>query len=167
MDFKLIIVISGFFVLIGIAISAYQSQTTVENLSDEQKTLTPGSQITIIKDLDPGKNQRGVYSLQITDFKNETKLIVTVLDPTGSTIASKSIMKSAIQENFKIVVAGQYKLQIENKGNTAIQVLGIFGYYPPGIELLDISGFIVLIGGLSGLAIGITLLVRNRVKVGS
>src|SRR5215831_726766 len=139
MDFKLIIVISGFFVLSGIAISAYQSQTTIENLSDEQKTLTSGSQMTIIKNLDPEKNQRGVYSLQITDFKNETNLLVSVIGPTDSTIASKSITKSAIQETFKIVTSGQYKLQIENKGNYPVQVLGIFGYYPQGIELLDIS----------------------------
>ncbi|HZS73223.1 MAG TPA: hypothetical protein VFA69_01850, partial [Candidatus Nitrosotalea sp.] len=79
-------------------------------------------------------------------------------------IITRSITKSPVQEMFKVTTSGNYTLQIENQGQREVQVLGIIGYYPQGIELADISGFILLIVGLSGLAVGIMYLIRNRVK---
>ena len=58
-----IIITSGILVLIGIAITAYQSQTTSENLSNEQKILGIGTQMTITKNMDRNNNQKGVYPL--------------------------------------------------------------------------------------------------------
>jgi len=161
---KPIIITSGILVLIGIAITAYQSQTTSENLSNQQNTLEIGTQMMVTKDMSPDNNPNGVYSIQITDFRNEDNVKATVIDPMGTPIITKTITKSPIQEMFKIASSGNYTLQIENHGQREIQVLGIIGYYPQGIELADISGFIVLIIGLSGLAIGMMYLVKNRVR---
>ena len=161
---KPILIASGVLVLIGIAITAYQSQTTSENLSNQQNTLGIGTQMTVTKEMNPDNNQNGVYSIQITDFKDDDNIKSTVIDPVGTAIITKSITKSPIQEIFKVTKSGNYTLQIENQGQREIQVLGIIGYYPQGIELVDISGFIALMIGLSGLAVGMMYLIRNRVK---
>ncbi|TRZ79345.1 MAG: hypothetical protein D4R90_04055 [Nitrosopumilales archaeon] len=161
---KSIIITSGILVLIGIAITAYQSQTTSENLVNQQKTLSVGTEMTVTKGMDPSSNQKGVYAIQVTDLKNDDNVKAIVIDPNGNTIITKSITKSTIQEIFKISSSGNYTLQIENQGQREIQILGIIGYYPEGIELVDISGFIVLMAGLAGLAVGMMYLIKNRVK---
>jgi hypothetical protein len=161
---RLIIITSGILVLIGIAITAYQSQTTSENLVNQQKTVSSGTQMTITKQMDPGKNQKGVYAIQANDLKNDDNIRVIVMDPSGNTIITKSVTKSTIQEIFKISSSGNYTLQIDNQGKREIQILGIIGYYPEGIELADISGFVVLMAGLAGLAVGMMFLIKNRVK---
>ena len=161
---KPIIIISGILVLIGIAITAYQSQTTSENLSNQQNILAIGTQMVVTKGMNPENNQNGVYSIQITDFRSNDNVKATVIDPMGTPIITKTMTKSPIQEMFKITASGNYTLQIENHGQREIQVLGIIGYYPQGIEVADISGFIALITGLSGLAVGMMYLIKNRVK---
>lgn len=161
---KSIIITSGILVLIGIAITAYQSQTTSENLVNQQKTLSVGTEMTVTKGMDSSSNQKGVYAIQVTDLKNDDNVKAIVIDPNGNTIITKSITKSTIQEIFKISSSGNYTLQIENQGQREIQILGIIGYYPEGIELADISGFIVLMAGLAGLAVGMMYLIKNRVK---
>lgn len=161
---KPIIIISGILVLIGIAITAYQSQTTSENLSNQQNTLAIGTQMVVTKSMNPENNQNGVYSIQITDFRSDDNVKATIMDPMGTPIITKTMTKSPIQEMFKITSSGNYTLQIENHGQREIQVLGIIGYYPQGIEAADISGFIALITGLSGLAVGMMYLIKNRVK---
>jgi hypothetical protein len=161
---KFIIISSGILILIGIGITAYQSQITSENLVNEQNMLSVGSQMTVTKHMNQSDNQKGVYSIQVTDFKNDDKVKTTLLDPRGSTLITRSITKSPAQEMFDITSTGNYTLQIENQGQRQMQVLGIIGYYPQGIEFLDISGFIVLIIGLSGLAVGMMYLIKNRIK---
>lgn len=161
---KPIIIASGILVLIGIAITVYQSQTTSENLTNQQETLSGGKQMTVTKNMDPNSNQKGVYVIQVTDLKNDDNIKAIVIDPYGNTIITKPITKSPIQELFKVSTSGNYSLQIENQGQRDIQILGIIGYYPEGIELADISGFIVLMAGLSGLAVGMMYLIKNRVK---
>lgn len=159
-----IIITSGILVLIGIAITAYQSQITSENLVNQQNTINAGTSMTIAKIMDPSKNQKGVYAIQVTDLKNDDNIKAIVMDPSGNTIIMESVTKSSIQEIFKVSSLGNYTLQIENHGQREIQILGIIGYYPEGIELADISGFIVLMGGLAGLAVGMMFLIKNRVK---
>lgn len=161
---KSIIIASGILVLIGIAITAYQSQTTSENLANQQSTLVAGAHMAVTKEMNPNNNQKGVYSIQITDFKNDDNVKIMIIDPIGNTMVTKIITKSPIQEMFKISSSGNYTLQIENQGQRDVQVLGIIGYYPQGIELADISGFITLVIGLSGLAVGMIYLIRNRIR---
>jgi len=162
-----IIITSGILVLVGFAITAYQSQITSENFVNEQKTLSGGTQMTITKAMDLNHNRKGVYGIQITDLKNDDNVKIIVIDPNRNSIITKSVTTSPIQEIFKISNSGNYTLQIENQGQREIQILGFIGYYPEGIESDDTSGFIVpivLIIGLSGLAVGIMYLIKNRVK---
>ena len=162
-----IIITSGILVLVGFAITVYQSQITSENLVNEQKTLSVGTQMIITKGMDLNNNRKGVYGIQVTDLKNDDNVKTIVNDPNGNTIITRSVTTSPIQEIFKISTSGNYTLQIENQGQREIQVLGFIGYYPEGIESDDTSGFIVpiiLIIGLSGLAVGMMYLIKNRAK---
>ena len=150
--------------LIGIALSFYQAQYTVENLANQEQKLAIGSQTVISKDMNPSKNSNGIYSVQITDYTNNDKVKASVIDPHGSYVVTKVITKSPFQDSFNVLVNGTYKLQLENDGNREIQILGIIGYYPIGIETVDVAGLIILLAGLSGLAVGMMYLVRNRRK---
>ena len=162
--FKPVIVISAILIIIGIGLSIYESQLINENVANQQQNLLVGGSMSLTKELDPSKNQNGVYSVQITDFKENDNVKVTVFNPVDEIITSKSITKNPFQENFSISTRGIYKIQIENQGQQEIQVLAIIGKYPQNISLLDIFGFVVVITGLSGLAIGILHFVKNRGK---
>ena len=151
-------------IIIGIGLTFYESQLINWNVINQQQNLLSGGSMTLTKDLDPSKNQNGVYSVQITDFQEDDNIKVTIFNPADEIIASKPITKNLLQENFLISTSGTYKIQIENQGPREVQVLLVIGNYPQNISLIDILGFIMLITGLSGLAIGIMYLVKNRGK---
>lgn len=151
-------------VIIGIAFTFYESQLINGSVINQQQNLLSGASIILTKDLDPSKNQNGVYSVQITDFREDDNIKVSVFNPVGESVISKSVTKSPTQENFIISVNGTYKIQIENQGSREVQILAIIGNYPQNIALIDMCSFILLIAGLSGLAIGIMYLVKNRGK---
>jgi hypothetical protein len=162
--FKLVIIISAILVVIGITLTFYESQLINWSVISQQQNLLPGASMVLTKDLDPSKNQNGVYSLQITDFQKDDNIKMSIFNPVGDTVISKSITKNQIQENFIISTSGTYKIQIENQGSREIQILAVIGNYPQNIALIDMCSFILLITGLSGLAIGIMYLVKNRGK---
>ncbi len=160
---RTILIASGTLVMIGIGISFYQSQAEMDSLTSQQQSLVTGASMTVSKNLDPAKSKNGVYSVQISDFKNGDNLKANVVNPTGSVVATRSIAKNPFQENFTISQLGNYTLQIQNTGQE-MQILGIIGYYPQGATILDVLGVIVLIGGLSGLAVGMMYFVKRRGK---
>jgi len=162
--FKLVIIISSILIIIGIALTFYESQLINWSVINQQQNLLPGASIILTKDLDPSKNQNGVYSVQIKDFQEDDSIKLSIFNPVDETIISKSITKNPFQENFIISTSGTYKIKIENQGSREVQILAVIGNYPQNIALIDMCSFILLIVGLSGLAIGIMYLVKNRVK---
>ena len=159
---KPIIVVSAILIIIGVGLTIYESQLINENVTNQQQNLVVGGTILLTKNLDPSKNKEEVYSVQITDFNGGDNIKVTIFNPLDEIIASKQIIKNIFQENFTVVTKGIYKVQIENQGQRTVQVLAIIGNYPQNTSLLDMFGFIVLIIGLGGLAIGIMYFVKNR-----
>ncbi|MGI0046488.1 MAG: hypothetical protein ACREBB_04785 [Nitrosotalea sp.] len=161
---KIILIISCILVVTGMLISFLQSENEMDDLAMVQQDLTSGSPMNVSKSLDPMKSKDGVYSIQILDIKDGDSLSATVIDPSGNVIIVKSITKSPLQENFTISSAGTYELKMQNTAQTDMQVIGIIGYYPQGATLLDVFDIIILIIGLSGLAIGIMYLIKRRGK---
>ncbi len=159
---KTILIISGILVLSGIAISFFQTESEMGRLASTQQSLTAGSSMNVSKSLDPTKSKYGVYSIQIADFKDGDSLSISIIDPNGNIITTKSIIKSPFQENFTISSTGTYELKIQNTAQTDVQVFGIIGYYPQGATLLDVFSIIILIVGLSGLAIGMMYLIKRH-----
>ncbi len=143
-------------------ISFLQAENEVDNLATVQQDLPQSSSMNVSKSLDPMKSKDGVYSIQISDVKEGDSLSAAIIDPNGNVIIAKSITKSPFQENFTVSSAGTYELKIQNTAQTDMQVLGIIGYYPQGATLLDVFDIIILIIGLSGLAIGMMYLIKRR-----
>ena len=56
-------------IIIGIGFTFYESLLINENVANQQQNLLVGGSMSLTKELDPSKNQNGVYSVQITDFK--------------------------------------------------------------------------------------------------
>ncbi len=162
-----ILIVSGILVIAGILISFFQSENEMNSIATSQQNLSIGSSMNVSKSLDPAESKDGVYSIQISDFKNGDILSVNVIDPQGNSIITKSITKSPFQENFTVSLAGTYELKIDNISQRDLQVLGIIGYYPRGATLLDVISVIILIVGLSGLAIGMMYFIKKRGKPSS
>lgn len=159
-----ILAVSTILVITGIIVSFYQSKTETESISSLQQALGPAVSMTVTKNLDPTKSKNGVYEVQIYDFKDVYKVKASVTDPVGNEIRTRSIEKSSFQENFTISQYGNYTLQVQNTGENETQILGMIGYYPQGATFIDVLGLIVLIIGLSGLAIGMMYLIKRRGK---
>jgi len=163
---RTVLIASGTLIIIGIGISFYQSQIEMDDLTTQQQSLATDESMTVSKNLDPAKNKNGVYSVQISDFKNGDNLKANVITPTGSVVAARSIAKNPFQENFTISQSGNYTLLVQNTGQRGMQILGMIGYYPQGATILDVLGVIILISGLSGLAVGIIYFIKRRAKTG-
>lgn len=159
----LLFVIGGFLIIVGIGLSVYGSQLIVENLVTEEKRLGMGTSMELSKELDPTINENGVYVLQIIDFREESSLQTYVYDPSDQVVVSKSIEHSPFQDNFTISTAGTYKILIENTGERELEVTAVLGYLPQGQSLtISIFGFIIIIIGLIGLAVGIIYFIKSR-----
>jgi len=164
----MLLVIGGFLIIVGIGLSVYGSQLIVENLVTEEKRLGMGTSMELSKELDPTINENGVYVLQITDFKEESSLQTYVYDPSDQVVVSKSIEHNPFQDNFTISTAGTYKILIENTGERELEVTAVLGYLPQGQSLtISIFGFIIIIIGLIGLAVGIIYFIKSRNRTGT
>ena len=158
-----LLVIGGFLTVTGIGISFYGSQLVIENLTTHQESLAVGHSMTVLKELDPTKNENGVYVVQAADFKAGDNIIAKVFDPVDSVIVSKSLSRNPYQDNFKITIKGTYKLSVENSGQREVQIEGVIGYLPKDSSLTtSIFGFVVIIVGLSGLAVGTMYFLNTR-----
>ncbi len=159
----LVITIGGFLVIIGIALSLYGSQLIIENLTTKQEYLGAGMSIEILKELEPAKNENGVYVIQIVDFRNGDRVDATIFDPLGSILVSEPIDNNSFQDSFKISTIGSYKLLVENTGDREIQTIGVIGYLPQDASLTaSIFGVIVIIVGLAGLVVGTMYFIKTR-----
>ena len=161
----MLLVMGGFLVIFGVGLSVYGSQLIVENLVTEEKRLGMGTSMKLLKELDPSINENGIYVLQIADFKEESRLQTSIFDPSDQVVASKSIEHNPFQDNFTISTAGTYKIIIENTGERELDVTAVLGYLPQGQSLtISIFGFIVIIIGLIGLAVGIIYFIKSRYR---
>ena len=159
----LLLAIGGFLVIVGIGLSVYGSQLITENITSKEESLGIGRSTVVLKELDPVKNDNGVYVIQVVDFKKEDHIDATIFDPLGELLVTKSIDHNPFQDSFSIHTAGTYKLQIENSGEREVQVVGVIGYLPKDVSLtVSIFGFIVIIVGLAGLAVGTMYFIKNR-----
>jgi hypothetical protein len=158
------LVIVSSLIVIGIILSFYGAQLTTQNLTVKEEKLVSGSSFEIITELDLAKGEIGVYGILVDNFEKDA-ISVTVIDPLGNQITSKTVDKESIEEQFKIDSSGIYKLVIENSGLKETQIVAGVGHMPDNSAIsVGITGFFILIMGLIGIvAIGIYAL-RNRRK---
>lgn len=161
----LFLVIGGFLVAIGIGLSVYATQLVIENLTTQEGFIGGGMTMEVYKELNPAKNENGVYVIQIDDFQSVGGIIISVFDPLGNVVITKSIDSNPIQDSFKISMAGTYKLLVENSADREVHVVAVIGYLPQDQSLtVSIFGFVVILVGLVGLVAGTLYFIKSRGK---
>lgn len=152
----------GILIAVGIALSFYGSQIITEGLDSSETDLEPEGILEIRVKLDPSISEKGVYVVQIIDFK-PSSIEARLFDSFDSQIISKTIEKESHEEQFDISAGGQYKLIIENKGNEKHHVIGVLGHLPDKSKfVVGLIGFYILLVGLIGIVgVGIYA-VKNR-----
>ena len=158
------LVIMSSLIAIGIILSFYGAQLTTQNLTVREEKLVPGSLFEITTELNLSKGETAVYGILVENFKKDA-ISVTVIDPLGNQIISKTVDKESTEERFKIDSSGTYKLVIENSGLEETQIVAGVGHMPDNFAIsVGITGLFILIVGLIGIAgIGIYA-IRNKRK---
>lgn len=155
----------GFLVAIGIGLSVYATQLVIENLTTQEGFIGGGMTMEVYKELNPAKNENGVYVIQIDDFQSVGGIIISVFDPLGNVVITKSIDSNPIQDGFKISMAGTYKLLVESSVDSEVHVIAVIGYLPQDQSLtVSIFGFVVILVGLVGLVVGTLYFIKSRGK---
>ena len=151
--------------MFGIGLSVYGSQIIIENLATQEQRLGIGRSMEITKELDSSINENGVYVVQVADFRDEDRVSITIFDPLGQILTSRTIESNPFQDSFKISTSGTYKIVVENSGEREMDVMTVIGHLPQDESLtISIFGFIVIIMGLVGLVTGIIYFIKSRGK---
>jgi len=155
----------GFLVVIGIVLSVYATQLIIENLTTQEGFMEGEMTMEVYKELDPAESENGVYIIQVEDFQGTDSITTSVFDPLGNIVTTKSIDSNPFQDSFKISTSGTYKLLIENPVDREVHVIAVIGYLPQDESLMvSVFGFIVILVGLVGLAVGTLYIIKSRGK---
>ncbi len=158
------LLIVGFLIGTGIVLSFYGSQLATQNLIIKEENLAPGSSMDVIVELDPSIGETGVYGILLSKFE-ENMIYVSVFDPLGTLILSKTVDKETSDERFKIDFSGSYKIEIKNSGFEETKIVAGIGYMPDSNTLsVGIIGFYILVGGLIGIGGIVVYTIRIRRK---
>ena len=158
------LLIVGALIGAGITLSFYGAQLATQNLTVKEENLDPGSSMEVIVELDPSTGETGVYGILLAKFE-ENMIYVSVFDPLGSQILSKTVDQESTEERFKIGSSGSYKIVIENSGREETQIVAGIGYMPDSNTLsVGIVGFYILVVGLIGIGGIVVYTIQNRRK---
>ena len=147
------LVISGTLIVIGLIMLVIGNQIVLEGVSQGNGTVSLSQALTISVDFDKEETSRGVFAVQVMEFKENT-VLAKVLDPFDNEIASKNVGEETIEEEFDIVDTGEYKLIIQTESNEEIQVFGAIGPLPDaGKKSLSFISVYVLVIGMVGLVV--------------
>lgn len=156
------LVITGGFISLGITLSFYSAQLSIEDLTIDERVMGPGETFEIMMELDPSKSENGGFAVKLEDFE-EASFSAKIFDPLNIEIQSMEINQNPFQEKFDIISKGTYTLVIENSGQKETNGIGAIGYYPEeNIQYMALAGNVVIMIGLVGM-IGVGIyIVKNR-----
>lgn len=158
------LLIVGSLIGVGIILSFYGAQLATQNLTVKEENLGSDSSMEVMVELDPSIGETGVYGILLAKFE-ENAISVSVFDPLGVQILSKTIDKESTEERFKIGSSGSYKIVIENSGLEETKIVAGVGYMPDSNTLsVGIAGFDILVVGLIGIVVIGVYTIRNRRK---
>ena len=158
------LLIMGSLIGIGMILSFYGAQLATQNLTVKEENLGSDSSMEVMVKLDPSIGQTGVCGILLEKFEDNA-ISVTVFDPLGAQILSKTVDKESTEERFKISSSGSYKIVIENSGLEETKIVAGVGYMPDSNTLsVGIVGFDILVVGLIGIVVIGVYTIRNRRK---
>ena len=157
-----LMVVVGGLVGIGIILSVYGNQAIFEDLAKEEGEIAFGEDLTVTIELEESVNKKGIYAVQILNFKENT-FSVSVYDPLGIEIENKSINEEVFEGEFDIVSTGKYQLVIKSNEQEKNRVYGVIGPEPDaGVKSIGFISLYVLVVGLIGM-IGVGIYaIKNR-----
>lgn len=155
--------IVGVLIGAGIILSFYGNYILFEDLVQGNGEVFDGQDLVIEVELDSSKTKSGIFAIQILDYK-EGMVTASIIDPSNTTIESESINQEVFEGLFEVTSSGNYKLLIENKGETA-NVFGVIGPEPDeGKRALSNISMYILVAGLVGMASVAVYIFINRRK---
>jgi len=155
--------IVGVLIGAGIILSFYGNYILFEDLVQNNGEVFDGQDLVIEVELDSSKTKSGIFAIQILDYK-EGMVTASIIDPSNTTIESESVNQEVFEGLFEVTSSGNYKLLIENKGETA-NVFGVIGPEPDeGKRALSNISMYILVAGLVGMASVAVYIFINRRK---
>ena len=161
----LFIVIFGILIIAGLAISVIENQITLEGIIQGNGKVDSVQVVTISVDLDKNETPIGIFAVQIMEFK-ENMFSVKILDPSGIEIISKRIIEDTIEQEFKVLDSGKYKLIIQSFEGKESYVAGAIGPLPDAEKNFIISNIstLCIIIGMIGLGVVTIYEIKNKRK---
>lgn len=158
----IVLAIVGVLIGVGIILSFYGNYILFEELVQGHGEVYDGQDLVIEVELDNSKTQSGIFAIQILDYK-EGMVTASIIDPSNITIESESINQEVFEGLFEVRESGNYKLLIENKGETA-NVFGVIGPEPDeGKKALSNISMYILVTGLVGMAgVAVYIFINRR-----
>ncbi len=161
---KIMIVISGAMIAIGLVLSVAGEQIILEDIIQDRDEINLEKTLTISSDFDSEETEKGIFNVQIMNFKENT-FYVKVLDPFEIEIISYEMDSETIEEDFEIFETGTYKLIIKSTDNEERLVVGSLGPLPDSNQMvLRYLSMYILLGGMIGLLVSGMIIVKNRKK---
>lgn len=156
----LLVAISGV-VGLGIILSFYGNQVLFEDLAKGEGSVKTGEDLIVPAELERSDSQRGVYAVQIVEYKEG--ISVHILDPYDIGIDSKVMDGDLFEGEFEVEADGVYKLVVKNDSSSPVKVFGAIGPEPDaGAKSLGFVSLYVLVIGLIGM-VGVGIFaVRKR-----
>ena len=161
---SLLLILVGTLIGVGIILSFYGNQVIFENLAKTEGNVRIGEDLKLTVDLDEAINKKGVYAIQIINFKKET-ISASIYDPIGIEIKSRQIEEEVFEDTFDVISTGTYQLVVKNSDQDEARVFVVMGPEPDaGKKSLGFVSLYILVIGLVGM-IGIGVyVIKNRRK---
>ena len=154
----------GGLVSIGIVLSFYGNQVIFEDLAKAEGDVRFGEDLIVTIELDESVSKKGIYAVQILDFK-EGVFSAIVYDPLGIEIEAHSINQEVFEGKFNIISSGIYQLVVKSVNQEGTKIFGVIGPEPDAAakSLGFISLYILIIGVIGMAGIGIYA-IKNRLR---
>jgi len=160
----IILICSVALIAIGLILSVLGNQVILEGVSQGDGKVSSDQTLTISVDFDSQETSKGVFAVQIMEFKDST-FSAKVLDPSDSEIISQTINEETIEKGFDVLETGTYKLIIESTSNEETQMFAAIGPLPDtGKKSLGFISVYILIIGMVGLVAAGIYGIKNRVR---
>lgn len=161
---NILLIIVGSLVAVGIILSFFGNQVIFEDLAKAEGDVKFDEQLEISVELDESVNKKGVYAVQILNFK-EGVFSASVYDPFGIEIESQMINKEVFEGKFDIMSSGTHVLVIKSTEQEGSRIYGVIGPEPDaGVKSIGFISLYILVIGLIGMAGVAIYAIKNRRK---
>ncbi len=160
--FGIMLIGSTSLIVIGLILLVVGNQIILGEISQGDGKVSTSQTLTISGDFDSQEMSKGVFAVQIMQFKDNI-FSAKVLDPFDSEIIFQTINEETIEKEFDFLESGTYKLIIESTSNEETIVFAAIGPLPDaGKKSLGFISVYILVIGMVGLIVAGIYGIKNR-----